>query len=330
MKLIIKALTLVFFTYLFTGCGAISIDKNLVKQYKKPIKINSNETLVYVIRESSFAGAARGLWVAHNNNVIGDIGSGEYTYFKVKKGINTINTVQAKTGLAYYAIDEVSKEPLFLKFSYTKGTVEKLPTDLGISYIANYKESKNLENKHPNDGYINGLVNLAMIENLEIMSETNTTLVPDENNAVITFIRPSSFASMLKYTIWSDNGIVGNLDTNTYFQIKVPTGKYHYYVKSQIIYALEANVSANKNYIIELDVNMGWTTAHVQLDPIDANNYNNPINNNGTLKHLVLNKNLPNNIQERIQLALPIIKEYTDKVASGDKKPEVLKSSFGK
>jgi len=135
---------------------------------------------------------------------------------------------------------------------------------------------------------------------------------------------------MLKYTIWSDNGIVGNLGGNSYFQVKVPAGKHHYYVKSQIVYALEANVSANKNYIVELDVNMGWTTAHVQLDPIDANNYGNPIEKNKTMKHLVLNENLPDNIQKRIQLALPIIKKYADKIASGDKKPEILESDFGK
>jgi len=188
MKLVTKALSIVFFAYLFTGCGAISIDKNLVKQYKKPIKVNSNETLVYVIRESSMIGGARGLWVALNKDVIADIGSGDYTYFKVQKGINTINMVQAKRGLTYYAIDEVLTEPLFLKFSYTQGTIERLSTNLGISYIAKYDETKVLNTKRPNDGYTNGLVNLAMIENLNIMSETNTTLIPDENHAVITFI----------------------------------------------------------------------------------------------------------------------------------------------
>ena len=65
---------------IFSGCsGKMSINKDLVKNYKQPISVASNETLVYVIRESAFAGGGRGLWVAHNDKVIADLGSGEYT-----------------------------------------------------------------------------------------------------------------------------------------------------------------------------------------------------------------------------------------------------------
>lgn len=339
MKLIYKVLILVLFTLLFVGCGAITIDKESVKQYKKPTNVSSDETLVYVIRESSFVGGARGLWIGHNKNVVADIGSGDYTYFKVKEGINTINAVQTKTGTGYYAIDKVHQEPLFLKYNYITGKIEKLSNDLGISYISNYDESKVLTNKRPNDGYINGLLNLAMYENLNIMTETNTTLLPDSNNAVITFIRHDSFADILKYTIWDDKGIVGNLDAQSYFQVKVPKGKHYFYVKSQVTYALEADVEANKNYVVELNVGMGWTTAHVKLIPIDLEKSDKNLSDYETLpdiekwkkasKHLKLEDNLDDNIKERVKLALLVIEKIKAKIISGNKTPEKLKMEYG-
>ncbi len=313
----------------FSGCGAITVDKNLVKSYEKPIRVSSDETLVYVIRESSFVGGGRGLWVGHNKDIITDLGSGDYTYFKVKKGINTINAVQTMTGFSYYAIDETSAEPVFLKFNYAKGTVERLPNDLGISYISKYSEVKTLPDVRHNDGYLNGLLNLAMYKNLNIMTESNATLVPDNKNAVITFIRPDTFADVLKYTIWSDNGIVGNLNAKSYFQVKIPEGKHNFYVKSQVTYALEANVMANKNYVVELDVGMGWTTAHVKLNPIDTNNNNKYLGWIRSSKHLKLNEVLDDNVKERIELALPVIRKIEAKLVSGEKTPMHLTSDFG-
>lgn len=314
----------------FSGCSTIEINKDLVKSYKKPILVSENETLVYIIRESSLVGGARGLWVGHNRDTIADLGSGDYTYFKIKKGINTINSTQIMAGIAYYAIDEMSTEPIFLKFDYAKGTVERLPNDLGIAYISKYKKVKTLDDINNNDGYVNGRLNLAMYSNLNIMSESNDTLIPDSNNAVITFIRPSTFADVFKYTIWSDNNIVGNLDGKSYFQIKIPEGKHNFYVKSQITYALEANVVANKNYVVELDVWIGLTTPFAKLKPININNNQEYLEWMKTSRHLNLNENLSDNIKARIELALPAIRDTNSKLVSGAESPEYLPSNFGK
>ncbi len=314
----------------FNGCSTMQVDKDLVKAYKMPVQVSNDETLVYVIRESSFVGGARGLWIGLNENTIADLGSGDYTYFKVKKGINTINTIQMMTGFNYYAIDKMSTNPIFLKFNYVNMTAEELPTDLGISYVANYTEVKTLPNKKYNDGYINGLLNLAMYKNLNIMSETNTTLNPDSNNAVITFVRPDTFAGAINYTIWGDENILGNLYPKSFFQIKVPKGKHTFYVKSQTLYALEANVVANKNYVVELALNMGWTKAHARLNPINLNENNEYLNWILSSKHFKLNEVLDENIQERVKLALPIIRTTKAEIISGTKKPEHLPSNFGK
>lgn len=315
-----------------SGCGSLSVDNNSVKSYKKPVVVSNDETLVYIIRESSFVGSARGLWVAHNKDVVADLSSGDYTYFKVKKGINTINLVQGKIGSHYYAIDEVSPEPIFLKFAPMSPALVKLSKDLGITYVTKYNEVKTFDEKKENDGYINGLLNLAMYPNFNMMTETNQSVIPDENHAVITFIRSSNFAEALKYTIWSDNGPLGNLEGKSYFQVKVPRGKHYFYVQGEGIYTLEANVEANKNYVIGLDVGMGWMTAYVKLNPIDLSieKSNNEYNEwKKSCKQMKLIDPLDSNIKTRIEMALPEILKIKNNILSGEKDTAELKVEYG-
>lgn len=255
-----KFLFLIIVAMLFVGCGHLSINEEAVKQYKKPIKIDDNETLVYVIRDSNLFGAARSISVGVNDKIVANLDSGDYTYFKVNNGINNINITQGMMCSGYYALDSTSKDPVFLKYNYLDGTVEKLPTKLGISYIDSYHESTINNWQMENYGYINGLLNLANYHNLEIMSESNSTMQPDENNAIVTFIRTSNFHEVMfignksEYTIWDEKGIIGNLNYGSYFQVKLPEGKHTFYAKGFMFDVLEANIKANKNYVIELKI----------------------------------------------------------------------------
>ncbi len=314
-----------------SGCGAItSPNLDLVKQYKQPVQVEENETLVYVIRESAFAGGARGLWIGHNKHIVGDIGSGEYVYFKVPKGINTINAVQAKTGFGYYAVDATeSKEPVFIKYEYTTGQVIRLSKEMGITYAMNYKTGKQLNNEVYNDGYEKGVMNLAMFSELNIMSKANELLQPDENTSIITFMKPSEFARNARFSIWSDSSLVGNLYANDYFQVRVPAGKHYFYTRGQVYYALEANIVAGKNYAVELDISMGWTEAHAKLKPINLNEEN--IDSIlKSLNHIKLNNPLDDNILKRTELAQPTLKIIKSEILSGKKIPNVLPNNFGK
>ena len=323
----LKVIIISILGLIFTGCGAITQPNlNLVKNYKQPVKVKSDEKLVYVIRESTPVGAARGLWVAHNKNVIADLGSGDYTYFKVPVGINTINTVQATTGVGYFAIDELNNETVFLKFNYAKGEIIQLPKNIGITYVMEYDYVSTLKKKRKNDGYEIGVMNLAKFDNLKIMSKTNKLLEPDSSSSVLTFFCDQDYKN--KATIWHDTNIAGNLDQKSFFQIKLPAGKHYFYVKGQVYYALEANIKAGKNYAVELDVSIGWNAAHTPLKPINLNekNLSSLLSN---LTHLKLDKPLKDNIIKRIKIAQPILNKVKGQIDTGRKIPKTLESNFG-
>ncbi|QFR48599.1 hypothetical protein FJR48_02195 [Sulfurimonas lithotrophica] len=269
-------LIIVFITsLLFSGCTMkqdnLEVNYNAVKNYRLPVEVTDNETLVYVIRDKAFTGSAWSVWIGLNDKIIASLDAGEYTYFKVKDGINTINTVLMKHGRNYFALDKKRDKPVFIKCNIATGKFEEIASDLGMTYISKYKEVKLLPKPKPNDGYDNGNINLAMYSNLNMMIENNESIKPDQNHGVLTFIRSSDRFKVLNYSIWDDNGIVCNLDTDSFCKIRVPKGKHFYYVFSERSYVLEVDVESNENYNVKLDIGMGWAAAYTKLTPLNEN-----------------------------------------------------------
>lgn len=328
MNSIRLVLSSILASMMLVGCGAITQPNlDLVNEYKQPVKVNPDEKLVYVIRESSSYGGARGLWIAHNENVIADLGSGDYTYFKVPVGTNTINAVQATSGSGYVAVDDQNNDPVFMKFLYGKGEMILLPKDLGITYVMQYDYVQPLLKKRKNDGYEIGVMNPARFNNLKIMSKTDKLIEPDNNSSVITFFIDSDYAA--KSTIWIDSTIAGNLDKKSFFQLRVSSGKHYFYVKGQAYYALETNIETGKNYAVELNFSMGWNAAHATLTPIDLNEQS-LSSLLSDLRPMKLDTPLADNILQRIQTAQPILNKIKYEIDTGKKIPKVLESSFGK
>lgn len=330
MKKIIKKSSFFVLTLLVTtGCSSISQpDLNLVKEYQKPIETKPNEKLVYVIRESNVVGAARGAWIAHNKHTVADLGSGDYTYFTVPVGVNTINVSQNISGVGYFAIDEKNNDTVFLKYLYTEGKMVKLPKDLGITYVMKYNKVSPLKNVRKNDGYELGVMNLAKFDNLKIMSKASNLMHPTDKTSIITFFTEDNYSPYSSATIWHNNTIAGNLNGKNYFQIRVPKGKHYFYVKSQVYYALEANIEGGKNYAVKVTSSLGWTAPHVTLNPIDlrGKRLSSLISN---LNHEKLDVPLADNIVKRIENAQPILNKVKNEIVSGSKKPKILDNSFG-
>ncbi len=346
MKLKNLSLVAVFITaVLFSGCTLkqdnLEVDYNAVKNYKLPVPLADDETLVYVIRDKAFTGSAWGVWIGLNDKVIASLDAGDYVKFKVKEGVNTVNTVLIKHGRNYFALDKKRDKPVFIKFNIATGEFKEISTDLGITYISEYKEVELLPEPKPNDGYDNGNINLAIYSNLDMMVESNETVKPDQNNGVLTFIRPSDNFKILNFSIWDDNGVVCNLDTDSYCQVKVPDGKHFYYVFSERSYVLEADVEANKNYNVELDIGMGWNAAYTKLTPMseDSKFYRNVTEVTGKdmvsgkeitktkkihFKQLTLKQPMDDGIKFRITKGLQTINKVKQSVLSGDQETKKL------
>ena len=84
---------LILATFALSGCGAANLtaDLELNKGFNAPVSPGEGETVVYVIRQPSMLGAARGLYVGLNDKLIKNIGSGRHCYFVIKDGVNTLN-----------------------------------------------------------------------------------------------------------------------------------------------------------------------------------------------------------------------------------------------
>jgi len=106
------------------NCSSIpKADPTLVGQYKSPISIGEQETLIFVIRQDTVLGAAQGLWVACNDRYIADLSAGSYTYFKTKADINTINLRQMQIPIFFKNVDFCPGEKVFALLSMPKGSM---------------------------------------------------------------------------------------------------------------------------------------------------------------------------------------------------------------
>ena len=256
---------------LFTSACSTTykIEPDLVKQFKPEAVPSQEQTFVYVIRGSNFQGGARGAWVAANENVVADLSNGSHALLKLDSGINSLHMVQGLAGFGYAKVDNKPGETVYLEIDYTKGEMNEVSFELGASMIMQTKKAKDIGKPRRNDAYDNLLVNPSLL-GFPVMKETEKSIKADDKTAVINFYRMENLIGEVPFDIWSEDGYVGSTTSGTYFQVRVNPGKHIFLALSERYSVLEANVEAGKEYIVELDVDMGWNQAHVQLLPVDT------------------------------------------------------------
>ncbi len=317
---------------MFSGCaGKLTANKTLIEQFTPPVIPEKNETLVYVIRQSSMLGAARGLYVGINDKVVADLYSGTYCYFKINDGINTLNLEQGTIPFSYYRLANRPGKTVYLYFEMTSGKLSEITEDLGITAIMKSQMAKDIGKPKNNKGYLSALINPGFL-NLYLMKETTDKTNPDTENANITFIRPQSYAKDMAFGIWNESKFLGNLKGETYFQIKVPAGKHNFFGKSEHFSVLKADVEAGKNYYIQVAANMGWSQAHVKLLPIKSDKEQNEIQKwlTNSKKVTIDETAIDPQVKKRLNLALPHIKTALNNVDKGKAEARYLRKSDGR
>jgi len=313
---------------LLSGCaGKLTADKKLIEQYTPPVALEKNEKLVYVIRQNTIVGAANVVNVALNDKIITKINVGEYCYFKVDDGINTLNLEQI-VPFYYYRLENT---PGNLYIYYTVGRASELPEDLGITAVMKSKKAQYFYEPANNVHYVSALMNPGILK-LYLMEETDVAVYPDTENATITFIRPQSYAKNLAIGIWSENKFLGNLKGETYFQIKVPAGKYNFLGKSEHFSVLKAEVEAGKNYFIQVAASMGWAQAHIRLLPVTSDKEQSEIQKwlDNSKRVIIDETAIDTQIKKRLDLALPYIKKALSDVNEGKAESRYLSKGDGR
>ncbi|MEE4241223.1 MAG: hypothetical protein V2I36_07140 [Desulfopila sp.] len=314
-----------------SGCGAskLTADLELNKNFVPPRKTEENESIVYVIRQSTMLGAARGLYVGLNENLICNIGSGRYCHFIIDDSVNTLNLEQT-VPFGYTRLDGRKGESIFLYFEMTTGKLMELQEDIGMTAVMNSDEASKIAPKD-NLGYESALFNPDLL-GLYLMKPTDQILQPDGENAIITFIRPQSWAQQMGFGIWDSNGFLGNLRGETYFQVKLLPGKYSFVAKSEHYAVLEAEVEAGKNYYVQVAANMGWSQAHIKLLPVNEETGQDVVEqwlSNSKKMQLDL-ESLDELVNKRLALAQPKIQEALSRVQKNQAESRYLKVSDGR
>ena len=225
---------------------------------------------VYLIRERKFVGGGRDLWVAVNDKVVAALDNDSHVKLRLEPGLNSINAVQAKAGVAYAALDNRDGETVYAVVDYMGGTITEVPEEQGASMVRETKGSKALDGPRPNDAYDNLLINPELLK-LGLIEPNAGRMEPDGESAVITFYRPAQLIAQVPFSLWSREGYVGSLLGKQYLQLRVAPGEHTFVAFSERLSVLNATVEAGKEYAVEFDVGMGWNQAHIKLLPVDLN-----------------------------------------------------------
>ena len=315
---------------MITGCATtLKVDSKLNELFVPDLGPGENETVVYVIRQSTMLGAARGLYVGVNDKLLYNIGSGENCCFILKKGINTINLEQT-VPFGYYRLDNRSEKFIFLYYEMTSGKFTELGEDLGKTVVMKTQHVHSIYPKK-NIGYETAMVNPDFV-GLDLMQPARQPIEPDDRRAVVTFIRPQTLIKQVGFGIWGPDGYLGSLKGQTYFQVKLSPGRYEFVGKSEHYSVVEAELESDKNYYVQVAAGMGWSQAHLKLLPVTEETKDDELHqwiqtSTAMTLNAMANEDV---IKSRLAKAKPLIENAVQKVKNGVAESRILKISDGR
>ena len=324
--------TIALVIIIVSGCASIpKINPELVKNYQAPVNIGKEETLIYVIRQNTFVGAAQHLWVGCNDQYVANLGAGNYCYFKVPADLNTINLRQMQIPLCFYRVDFRPSETVFLYFEYTKGLFTEVDKELGITMVMSSEEGQKYDGSDKNTDVEIGLMNPGYV-NVQVMKESSAMPKVDESHALVSFIRPQTFAEALSFGIWNQDGLLGSLKGKNYFTAKLSPGKHIFIANSRYYSALRAHLEAGKHYYVKVEASMGWSQANINMLPVKNDLEQKEIQEwMDKSVGMELDKSAINeNIQKRLEAAIPLLKKTIADVEEGRLKAELLEDRDGR
>jgi hypothetical protein len=283
-----------------------------------PPAVAKDETNVFVIRESGFKGATRGVWIAANKNVVADLPSDSHVLIKLKSGMNVIHAVQELKGFGYFPVDNRPGETVYLNLLYKKGEMKEVSAAEAMPLIKKTEQVELLPEVRPNTALDDITINPGKL-GLNIMEATDAALEPNDRSAVITFLRVENVFKDHRYDVWSDTGYVGSLIGGQYLNVRVTPGTHTFLSKAQNYSVLKADVAAGKHYYVEMVGDMLMFQQLVKLLPVDPDKDAKKIKALKKLTHLALNSSTLETdiVKPRIQAGYAFLADVRQKIAEG-------------
>ncbi|AMD89480.1 DUF2846 domain-containing protein [Desulfovibrio fairfieldensis] len=103
----------------------------------------------------------------------------------------------------------------------------------------------------------------------DYMQDTPPQIVPDQESAVVYFLRESAFTGGgITYFIFEDDTKIGLLKSGSYFIHKATPGKHTYLAETESRAAVTLDIQPGQTYYIEGSIGMGFWAGRPQLTEI--------------------------------------------------------------
>ena len=231
----------------------------------------ADETLIYVIREGRFIGAANGYWVAINDQTVARVRNKKHAIIRVKAGVLTLNLANSGVVVAATAIDNRPGETVYLKWRLGDVALTELDESAARKMLRKSKRMEPIDEPLPNNQQMAALLNLSRL-GFDLMQPAAQRLAPDEEHAVLTIFRRGE-ADKLEFGVWGSQGFVGTLRADEATSIALPAGEHFFLAGNVGTTFLKAQLEAGHHYYAMLDY--GKMLGRVRLTPVSAHDSSN-------------------------------------------------------
>lgn len=159
-----------------------------------------------------------------------------------------------------------------------------------------------------------------------MMIKTKPMAIPENNDVVVTFIRPSVFGGAIKFGLWDSENFIGILTAKAYVQYKTHPGEHLFIARAENWSYVKADLAPGKQYFILAKVAMGAWKARVVLDPANKNDNISQAQIDNWLNGLTPITVIPAKVDSYAQPRIPHIKAAIDKFKAGEVKFFELKA----
>ena len=104
-----------------------------------------------------------------------------------------------------------------------------------------------------------------------MMIKAKPMAIPENNDTIVTFIRPSVFGGAIKFGLWDSENFIGILTARAYVQYKTHPGEHLFIARAENWSYVKADLEPGKHYFILGKVYPGVWKARVGLDPVNKN-----------------------------------------------------------
>jgi hypothetical protein len=160
-----------------------------------------------------------------------------------------------------------------------------------------------------------------------MMIKTKPMSIPDNNDVLVTFIRPTVFGGAINFGLWDSDNFIGILTAKSYVQYKTHPGEHLFIARAENWSYVKANLAPGKQYFILGKVYPGVWKARVGLDPVNKNDNISQAQIENWLTGLRPTTVIPSKIDAYTNPRIPHIKAAIEKFRAGEVKYQELKAT---